>query len=124
MYVIIFTDNEKQSNSGTLDQLSTDPISHPIQMENNQHHSEALNPVSPPPLCNLDIGVIRSLPPELFSELNEIYGGKLIDLLAKSRDKNEVFSSSIRVLSQGSQGEIYLHTDANFKIVFVASFYN
>ncbi|KAL0542076.1 hypothetical protein IC582_022165 [Cucumis melo] len=98
-------DNEKQSNSGTLDQLSTDPISHPIQMENNQHHSEALNPVSPPPLCNLDIGVIRSLPPELFSELNEIYGGKLIDLLAKSRDKNEVFSSSIRVLSQGSQGD-------------------
>ncbi|XP_031744472.1 DNA repair protein REV1 isoform X3 [Cucumis sativus] len=98
-------DNEKQSNSGTLDQLSADPISHLIQMENNRHHSEALNPVSPPPLCNLDIGVIRSLPPELFSELNEIYGGKLIDLLSKSRDKNEVFSSSIRVPSQGSGGD-------------------
>ena len=91
-------------------------------MENNRHHSEALNPVSPPPLCNLDIGVIRSLPPELFSELNEIYGGKLIDLLSKSRDKNEVFSSSIRVPSQGSGGKIYLDTDANLKIIFVAQF--
>lgn len=75
-------------------------------MENNQHHCEALNPVSAPPLCNLDVGVIKSLPPELFSELNEIYGGKLIDLLAKSRDKNEAFSSSIRDPSQGLGGEI------------------
>lgn len=109
MYELISADGEKQSDSASSDQLSTDPTSHLIQMENNQLRSEALNQVSAPPLGHLDIGVIGSLPPELFSELNEIYGGKLVDLLAKSRDKSEVFSSALRVSSQGSgEGEIYL----------------
>ncbi|XP_022952777.1 DNA repair protein REV1 [Cucurbita moschata] len=94
-------DSEKQCDSGALDQLSADPTSHLIQMENNHLHCESLNPVTAPPLCNLDIGVIGSLPPELFSELNEIYGGKLDDLLAKSRYKSEACSSSLRVSSQG-----------------------
>lgn len=107
--IIIFTDSEKRCDSGALDQLSADPTSHLIQLENNQLHCESLNPVSAPPLCNLDVGVIGSLPPELFSELNEIYGGKLDDLLAKSRYKSEAFLSSLRVSSQGPvEGEIYL----------------
>lgn len=109
MYVIIFTDSDKQSDSGTPDQLSADATNDLIQVDNNQHHSEALNQVSAPPLCHLDIGVIGSLPPELFSELNEIYGGKLVDLLAKSRDKSEDFPSALSVSAQGvGEGEIYL----------------
>ena len=43
----------------------------------------------PPPLCHLDSGVIESLPPEIFSELNEIYGGKLAEFLAKRKGNIE-----------------------------------
>lgn len=44
---------------------------------------------APPPLSHLDFGVIGSLPPEIFSELNEIYGGKLDDFVAKSKSKGK-----------------------------------
>ncbi|KAK4284534.1 hypothetical protein QN277_001353 [Acacia crassicarpa] len=43
----------------------------------------------PPPLCHLDVEVIKNLPPEVFSELNEIYGGKLVDFLVKGIGKSE-----------------------------------
>ncbi|KAL1317094.1 DNA repair protein REV1 isoform X3 [Arachis ipaensis] len=52
------------------------------------------DPIStPPPLCQLDVEVIRNLPSEVFSELNEIYGGKLIDFIAKGKGKCESSSS-------------------------------
>ena len=56
-------------------------------MDNKIPNNQAsTNPIStPPPLCNLDVEVIRNLPPEVFSELNEIYGGKLIDYIANSK---------------------------------------
>lgn len=44
---------------------------------------------APPPLSDLDFGVIGSLPPEIFSELNEIYEGKLVDFVAKSKSKGK-----------------------------------
>lgn len=40
-----------------------------------------------PPLCDLDMGVIENLPPDVFSELNNRYGGKLISLMSKRRGK-------------------------------------
>ncbi|XP_057964637.1 DNA repair protein REV1 isoform X2 [Malania oleifera] len=49
-----------------------------------------------PPLCHLDRGVVGSLPPELFSEINELYGGKLRDLIAKNKGKNEDINDSVR----------------------------
>lgn len=52
------------------------------------------DPIStPPPLCHLDVEVIRNLPPEVFSELNEIYGGKLVDFIAKGKGTCESASS-------------------------------
>ncbi|XP_024021251.1 DNA repair protein REV1 isoform X2 [Morus notabilis] len=45
---------------------------------------------APPPLSHLDFGVIGSLPPEIFSELNKIYGGKLVDFVAKSKSKGKM----------------------------------
>ncbi|KAL8156172.1 DNA repair protein REV1 [Apium graveolens] len=40
-----------------------------------------------PALCDLDMGVIENLPPDLFSELNNRYGGKLITFLSKHKGK-------------------------------------
>uniref|UniRef100_A0A803NNP0 DNA repair protein REV1 n=1 Tax=Cannabis sativa TaxID=3483 RepID=A0A803NNP0_CANSA len=44
---------------------------------------------APPPFSHLDFGVIENLPPDIFSELNEIYGGKLVDFVAKSKSKGK-----------------------------------
>ncbi|KAK9287385.1 hypothetical protein L1049_015803 [Liquidambar formosana] len=76
------------------------------QVINNSSNGEAcLNEISElPPLCNLDIGVIESLPPELFSEINEMYGGKLIDFIAKRKGTSENISSSMCIPSYGRGG--------------------
>ncbi|XP_062090066.1 DNA repair protein REV1 [Humulus lupulus] len=44
---------------------------------------------APPPFSHLDFGVVGNLPPDIFSELNEIYGGKLVDFVAKSNSKGK-----------------------------------
>lgn len=55
---------------------------------------------APPLLQDLDIGVIQSLPPELFSELNEMYGGKLGGFISQSKMKSENGDSSPRISSR------------------------
>ncbi|XP_063940791.1 DNA repair protein REV1 isoform X3 [Daucus carota subsp. sativus] len=40
-----------------------------------------------PPLCDLDMGVIENLPPDVFSELNNRYSGKLISFMSKRKGK-------------------------------------
>ena len=47
-----------------------------------------------PSLNDLDMGVIESLPPELFSEYNNSYGGRLFDLISKSKGKASLHSIS------------------------------
>lgn len=54
-----------------------------------------------PPLCHLDIGVIESLPPELLSELNEIYCGKLVDLIAGGKGEAKSFTSALQETAKG-----------------------
>lgn len=44
--------------------------------------------VTRPALCHLDVGVIESLPPEVFSELNDAYGGKLVAFVSKDKGKS------------------------------------
>ncbi|WCJ17827.1 DNA-directed DNA polymerase [Euphorbia peplus] len=51
--------------------------------------SEGRDNIAPPLLQDLDIEVIQSLPPELFAELNGIYGGKLAGFISQSENKNE-----------------------------------
>ncbi|KAJ1388369.1 UmuC domain [Sesbania bispinosa] len=57
------------------------------KIQNNQASSDPNT--TPPPLCHLDVEVIQNLPPEVFSELNEIYGGKLVDYIAKGKGTSE-----------------------------------
>ncbi|CAK7330023.1 unnamed protein product [Dovyalis caffra] len=90
-------DSEVQNINGSSGQLFPDQTGFSAQMDNN-----SLSGVSdPPPLYHLDMGVVESLPPELFSELNEIYGGKLTDFIAKSR----VASENINIYSCTSSAE-------------------
>lgn len=90
-----FTDCEGQGNE-ILGKICASSVGPSIEMDNNISNGEAfLNQVSePPPLCHLDKEVLESLPPEIFSELNDIYSGKLIDLITKSKGKSENISSS------------------------------
>ena len=42
-----------------------------------------------PPMNELDIGVIESLPPEVYSEINDMYNGKLAHFINEKRSKGE-----------------------------------
>lgn len=104
-----FTDCEGQGD-GVSGQLCANSVGLSIEMDNNMSNGEACqNQVSElPPLCHLDMGVIESLPPEVFSELNETYGGKLVDLIAKSKGKSESISSSLSTHSHARvEGESF-----------------
>jgi DNA repair protein REV1 len=84
-----------------LGQLCGNSVGLSIQTDKNMSNGAAcLNEVSvPPPLCHLDRGVLESLPPELFSELNEAYGGKLVDLIAKNKGKTENVNHTLSTYS-------------------------
>ncbi|KAJ4716214.1 DNA repair protein REV1 [Melia azedarach] len=88
-------DSIGQSSDGTLGQLCADANGHSFQMENNQSSCQTSSNQALPPLCHLDIGVVENLPPELFSELNETYGGKLVDFIAKNKGKSENIGSAL-----------------------------
>ncbi|RDX93279.1 DNA repair protein REV1, partial [Mucuna pruriens] len=89
-------DNDKQNMDSTSNCACRDLQGSSVQMDNKIPNNQAsTDPIStPPPLCNLDIEVIRNLPPEVFSELNEIYGGKLIDYIANRKSTSESSSPS------------------------------
>ncbi|KAF3485506.1 hypothetical protein F2Q69_00055273 [Brassica cretica] len=50
-----------------------------------------------PPMCHLDMEVLENLPPELLSELDGTYGGKLYELIEKKRGKRKINSDSPHV---------------------------
>lgn len=54
------------------------------------------NSTSLPPIQDLDVAVIESLPPEVVSEINDMYGGKLLDFLSESKSKisNNIYATS------------------------------
>lgn len=55
-----------------------------------------------PPICNLDMAVLQSLPPEIISEINEMYCGRLSDFMRKGKDGKT--SMSFTVLPQEIEG--------------------
>ncbi|XP_034227353.1 DNA repair protein REV1 isoform X2 [Prunus dulcis] len=83
-------DCEDRRTDGTSGQLCDDSLGVQTPVGNHQSSGEpTLNQVSaPPPLCHLDLGVIECLPPEIFTELNGIYGGVLVDFVAKNKREN------------------------------------
>ncbi|KAK9176695.1 hypothetical protein WN944_028714 [Citrus x changshan-huyou] len=82
-------------SDGSLGQLCADTGERSVQMDNNLSSCQASSNQTLPPLCHLDMGVVENLPPELFSELNETYGGKLVDFIAKNKCRSENTSSSL-----------------------------
>lgn len=95
--VSLSSGHDKQNMDGTSVLESSALQGSSVQMDNNiQDNQASADRIStPPPLCHLDAEVIRNLPPEVFSELNEIYGGKLVDYIAKGEGISES-SSSLR----------------------------
>lgn len=98
-YGICFTDDEGGRTDRTSGQLWDDSLGIQTPVDNHQSSGEpSQNQVSaPPPLCHLDLGVIESLPPELFTELNGIYGGKLVEFVAKNKREFGATTSHERV---------------------------
>lgn len=88
---------------GSSGQLCTDAAA-PVQRSSDQFSGEGRsNQISGlPPICNLDIGVIESLPPEVLSELNESYGGKLLDLIARGKGRVESHTGGLQVEVEGA----------------------
>ncbi|KAG5238755.1 DNA repair protein [Salix suchowensis] len=78
-------DSEVKNLIGTSGQLFSDHTGFSAQVDSNSSSDIS----APPPLSHLDMGVVKGLPAELFSELNEIYGGKLTDFIAKSSVASE-----------------------------------
>ncbi|OMO63318.1 DNA-repair protein, UmuC-like protein [Corchorus olitorius] len=95
-------DTSKQGKNvgGSSDVLDTDQVGDSVHRTNSTSIGEGCsNQISTvPPLCHLDMGVVESLPSDLLSELNEIYGGKLVDLIAKSKGQGEDSYSSLCIL--------------------------
>ncbi|CAJ1924447.1 unnamed protein product [Sphenostylis stenocarpa] len=90
------SDHDKQSRDSTSSHACIDLRESSVEMDIKIPNNEArTDPIStPPPLCKLDMEVIRNLPPDVFSELNEIYGGKLIDYIANRTNTSESSSPS------------------------------
>ncbi|KAG7536407.1 BRCT domain [Arabidopsis suecica] len=59
-----------------------------------------------PPMCHLDMEVLENLPPELLSELDGTYGGKLFELIEKKRGKRKINSNSPHVSLDGTVASI------------------
>ncbi|CAJ2651067.1 unnamed protein product [Trifolium pratense] len=87
--------HDKQNMDGTSVHECRDLRGSSVQMDNNiQNNQSSADRIStPPPLCHLDVEVIRNLPTEVFSELNEIYGGKLVAYITKGKSISESSSS-------------------------------
>ncbi|KAK9097288.1 hypothetical protein Sjap_022785 [Stephania japonica] len=75
----------KHSRDGNSGHVLTNPIGSLVQTYANQPSSKtgaSSSRVSTlPAICDLDIGVLESLPPEVLSEVNEMYCGKLSDII-------------------------------------------
>ncbi|KAL0737153.1 hypothetical protein Bca4012_013363 [Brassica carinata] len=71
-----------------------------------------------PPMCHLDMEVLENLPPELLSELDGTYGGKLYELIEKKRGKRKINSDSPHVSLDGIKGSssvsVKIHGSSTF----------
>lgn len=91
-------DFDKLGNGCKPRQLCTESTARP-----NLSNSEALvnQDSALPPLCDLDMEVIKSLPPDLFKEINDIYGGELVSLISMNKGKS-VGNGSLCTMSDES----------------------
>lgn len=72
-----------------MGQLSSNITGSSVEMGAGLSSSEAGVPQTTnlPPLQELDVAVIESLPPEVVSEINDMYGGKLLGFISENKSK-------------------------------------
>ncbi|KAF7144242.1 hypothetical protein RHSIM_Rhsim05G0088900 [Rhododendron simsii] len=101
---------DKQHIDESMGRLSMDFMGPSVQIGTNPSNSEApLNHnLALPALGDLDLGVVASLPPDLFSEINDIYDGKLINLISKKKGKS-VAQERVQVPLKEGSGTFYHH---------------
>ncbi|KAE8698588.1 DNA repair protein REV1 [Hibiscus syriacus] len=109
------TDSEGKNmdgNSSVLHNASVENSVHGINKPSNGEGCSNQNS-SVPPLCDLDMGVVESLPSELLSEINEIYGGKLFELITKRKVRGDNSSRSLCFIPPEPALEVEAETSHN-----------
>lgn len=105
--------SSEQCNLRDTGQTYLEPVGPSAMISNPLCHETRPNPaVVLPSLDDLDLGVIESLPPELFSEMNDMYGGKLSDLISRSRGKSSCQSKFLNEHEAHASGGVQI---CNFK---------
>ncbi|MFQ6649298.1 hypothetical protein Gotur_022706 [Gossypium turneri] len=89
-------DSEGKSVGGNSGVLCIASVENSVHETNNAPNGEggSNQSSSVPPLCHLDMGVVENLPSELLSELNEIYDGKLVELITKRKVQGDKSTGS------------------------------
>ncbi|KAK5770569.1 hypothetical protein PVK06_046720 [Gossypium arboreum] len=89
-------DSEGKSVGGNSGVLRIASGENSVHETNNAPNGEGRSNQSSsvPPLCHLDMGVVENLPSELLSELNEIYDGKLVELITKRKVQGDKSTGS------------------------------
>ncbi|KAL6209867.1 hypothetical protein ACLB2K_020806 [Fragaria x ananassa] len=108
---------EDRGTPRTLGPLCETSLRIQAAVDNHRSSGEtSANQVSaPPPLCHLDLGVIESLPPEIFTELNGIYAGKLVDFVANNKRELSATASHERVDGTNNGSERHLSNDMRLR---------
>ncbi|KAG5548405.1 hypothetical protein RHGRI_013931 [Rhododendron griersonianum] len=103
-------ESDKQHIDESMGWLSTYFMGPSVQIGTNPSNSKVpLNhDLALPALGDLDLGVVASLPPDLFSEINDIYDGKLINLISKKKGKS-VAQERVQVPPKEGSGTFYHH---------------
>ncbi|XP_052196015.1 DNA repair protein REV1 isoform X3 [Diospyros lotus] len=83
--------------------LSTDSTGPSVQIGTNLSNANVpLDQDSAlPSIEDLDLGVVESLPPDLFAEINDMYGGKLNNMISKKKCQNVDVCNSLCSMLQG-----------------------
>ncbi|XP_058216083.1 DNA repair protein REV1 isoform X3 [Rhododendron vialii] len=101
---------DEQHIDESIGRLSSDFMGPSVQIGTNPSNYEApLNhDLTLPALGDLDLGVVASLPPDVFSEINDIYDGKLMNLISKRKGKS-VAQERVQVPLKEGSGTFYHH---------------
>ncbi|XP_077211592.1 DNA-directed DNA polymerase isoform X2 [Tasmannia lanceolata] len=91
-------DREKEHFGGNSGQLCIDEtVSSHINRSSGDAYIHKASTL--PPICHLDMVVLENLPPEIISEINEMYSGRLIEFMEKSKGKDGRLSTSVCAIS-------------------------
>ncbi|KAL3350496.1 hypothetical protein AABB24_023113, partial [Solanum stoloniferum] len=113
--------NSKNSVDKRQSQLQGDSSTHLIEMTAASPSGTA---GTLPPMNELDIGVIESLPPEVFSEINDMYNGKLAHFINEKRSKGISGKENISSVCPAAPDEAFAAHEYNEEEIQVVSYPN